>query len=192
MPFDATNNYDKNLFASYAQEAIKIHGIDLIYLTVQFNDNKEPIYGEDTKPLITGRYKIRGYAELIEEDIILRRFGFGSDDTMRIQIDVKEFNEVLNNTVPKAGDFIWIEYMKRLFVVTNVDAESAIFLQKKFIYDIDTKAADISGEELMAGVNFENYETIQDVQNDNSALISAISGVVINKTNDRSIFGDYD
>ena len=133
MPFDATNNYDKNLFASYAQEAIKIHGIDLIYLTVQFNDNKEPIYGEDTKPLITGRYKIRGYAELIEEDIILRRFGFGSDDTMRIQIDVKEFNEVLNNTVPKAGDFIWIEYMKRLFVVTNVDAESAIFLQKKFI-----------------------------------------------------------
>lgn len=193
MPFDFTNSSDRSFFESVVNEAIKVFGLNIIYYTTTFNQNKEPIYGEDSKPLISGEYKIKAYSESIQEDWILTRFGLGSNDLMVIHIDVKEFEFAVGDFEPKPGDYVWVDYMSRLFIVTDVDKEDNIFLQKKFVYNIKMKSADISGEEIGVGLTtITNYETISDNQNDNTAISQAASAVVKTKLNDSSIFGAFE
>jgi len=181
---------DRLLFDKVSREAISLFGIKTQYLTVKFDANKEPIYGEDTKPLINGVYKIIMYTEVIQEDWMLSRFGFQSDDTLTVNISQTEFTDSVGRD-PQDGDYVWVDYMKRLFVVTDVDQESNIFHQRKFIWDIHLKAADINGEELMAGLDFTDYEAVVDNQNDNSAVSTAASGVVISKPDDIDPFANW-
>lgn len=191
--FNFTNNLDQDLFARFAQEAIQLYGIDVEYWNVTFDTTKDKIYAEDSKPKVTAVFKLRAYAEIIQEDFILTRFGLGSNDIYSINLDVKEWDEsVGSSTPPKPGDYFWIKYMNRLFIVTDIDKENNVFLQKKFVYNIHLKAADISGEEIGANLGITNYEAVADVQNDNTAITAQTSGFVIQKTGDTSIFGAFE
>ena len=193
MAFDFTNETDRLLFENVANEAIKIFGINVIYYTTTFDQTKDPIYGEDTKPLVDGEYKIKAYTETIQEDWILSRFGMGSNDLLTINIDMKEFEYSVGDFEPKPGDYVWVDYMSRLFIVTDLDQEDNIFLQKKFVYNIRMKAADIQGEEIDISLNtITDYEAVVDLQNDNSAITAAVSGILVDKTGDTSIFGEYE
>lgn len=190
--FNFTNNPDRTLFESVTREAIQIFGINIKYYITSFNENKEPIFAEDSKPLIEAEYKLKAYTQTIEEDWILTRFGLGSNDILNISIDIKEFSDSVGIN-PKPGDYVWIDYMSRLFIVTDVDKENAIFLQKKFVWEIRLKAADISGEEFLDSLNtITNYESIIDNINDNDAISQAVSGIVVEKTGDESIFGSFE
>jgi len=192
MPFNNFGDSEKDrvLFEKVSREAINLFGIKAQYLTVAFDATKEALYSEDTKPLVNGVYKIVVYTEVIQEDWMLSRFGFQSDDLVTINISETEFTDSIGRD-PQVGDYVWIDYMSRLFAVTDVDQESNVFHQKKFIWDIHLKSADINGEELMAGVDFTNYETIVDNQNDNTTISNAASGLVIEKPNDKDIFGGW-
>lgn len=193
MAFNFTNSSDRLLFEQITNEAIKIYGIDVIYYTTEFNANKEPIFSEDSKPKLTGEYKIKVYTQAIQEDWILSRFGLGSNDLLVVNIDDTEFRYSVGDFEPKAGDYIWIKYMNRLFIVTDVDKEDAIFLEKKFLYSIKLKAADIQGEEIDTVLEtITNYENLADLQNDNSAITIAASGIVKDKIGDMSIFGAFE
>ncbi len=190
--FNFTNNPDRALFEAVTREAIQIFGINIKYYITSFNESKEPIYSEDSKPLIEAEYKLKAYTETIQEDWILTRFGLGSNDILSISIDVKEFSDSVG-VDPKAGDYVWVDYMSRLFIVTDIDKENAIFLQKKFVWEIKLKAADISGEEFLNTLNtITNYENITDNINDNSAISQAVSGIVVEKIGDESIFGAFE
>lgn len=190
----STNKNDQALFAKIVQEAIQLYGINIKYYVTSFNTSKKPIFAEDTKPKIIGEYKLKAYGEVIEEDWLLTRFGLGSNDILLLHIDIKEFTESVGDFEPKSGDYIWVDYMSRLFVITDIrKKESNIFLQKKFVYNIHMKAADISGEEILSDITtLTNYENLQDNINDNSSITIATSGTIVEKIGDRSIFGDWE
>jgi hypothetical protein len=187
--FNFTNPKDRALFDSVINEAIDMHGIDVEYYTATYAE-KDKIYGEDSKPLVDARYKLRAYAELIQEDYILTRFGLGSSDIFTIDIGISEF-KACTGLEPKTGDFIWVPYMERLFEVTDIDKENAIFLQKKFTYSIHLKTADISGEEILDTLPLTDYENVLDAQNDNDAVSIAVSGVIVEKVGDEDPFGEW-
>ena len=197
MAFDATNTLDKTFFEGVLQESIKIFGISVEYWQTDYNQNKDRIFSDDTKPLIIAKYPMKVMGEIIQEDWLLTRFGLGSNDFVNLQIDKKEFAEIVGkDAIPKSGDYLWIQYMNRLFIITDVDQEEAVFLQQKFSYTLRCKAADISGEEISTTISSDitsaNYEITIDNSNDNDYITQALSGVVKEKSNDRSIFGDYD
>lgn len=192
MAFNIGSDSDRTFFASVTQEAIRTFGIDIEYWTTTFDAQKDPIYDEDSKPLINGRYKLKAHTTLIQEDTLMSRFGLSFiTDSFRISIDEKEFNESVGGT-PYPGDYVWINYMNRLYIVSNVDKEDNIFLQKKFVWNIDLKVADLAGEEVSANLDLPDYETMLDNQNDNSAITEAISGFIKEKIGDKSIFGTYE
>mgnify|MGYP001568898767 CR=1 FL=1 len=192
MPFNFTNNKDRAFFEKIVGESIEIFGISIVYYITIFDATKDKIYQEDTRPKIGDYYYFKAYLnEIIAEDWILSRFGFNSEDFLQLYIAEKDFANK-TSTIPKMGDFVTIDYMNnRLFVVTDVDKEDNVFLQKKYVYKLQLKPADVTGEEI-TNDKLPNYETIVDNMNDNSAITEAASAIVVEKTNDKKIFGDWD
>lgn len=181
---------DRKFFESVVNESISATGIDIQYLTVAYNSEKDKLYAEDTKPLIDGRYKMTAYTETIEEEWILSRYGFSSPDDITIHIGKKTVEDTIGQD-PKEGDFVYIDYMARLFVITDADQESNIFQQQKFVWNIHLTAADINGEELGDDINFTDYEEVADVQNDNDTISEEISGFLVEKSGDTDRYGNY-
>jgi len=193
-PFDFENNPDRTLFEGIVNESINIYGLSTIYYIVNFDESKDRILSEDSKPVISAEYPMKFYAEVIQEDWVLTRFGFNSEDLIRLHIGKKEFEDTVGvGSTPKIGDYITIKYMNsRLFVITDIDEEDNVFLQKKFVWNITLKPADISGEELGPAITtLPDYENTKDDTNDNSTITDAISGIVVEKEDDQDIFGGW-
>ena len=68
MAFDATNTLDKTFFEGVLQESIKIFGISVEYWQTDYNQNKDRIFSDDTKPLIIAKYPMKVMGEIIQED----------------------------------------------------------------------------------------------------------------------------
>ena len=189
------NNFDNSADQAFhdglVNETISLHGIDTEYWTMTFVE-KDSIYGEDTKPTIDGRYKIQAYTETIQENWILTRFGFDSEDLLQVQFGVTDFTENVGRD-PLAGDYVWIRYMGRLFRVTDVDKEDIIFQQNKYCWVLHLKSANISGDYQDPALNIaKNYETLVDPQNDNDAITAESSAIVMTKAGDTNPFGAWE
>ena len=97
MAFDFNNNQDRAVFEKALAESVNIYGIAVQYLVVDFDEEKDELYSEDTKPLITAKYDMQMYGELIQEDFLLSRFGLQSDDSIELTIPKSTFEETAQN-----------------------------------------------------------------------------------------------
>lgn len=197
MGFDFTNTNERACFEDQFEEAISVFGIDISYWIVEHDNEKEELYAEDCTPIVTEKHDMKAYGDLIQEDFILTKYGLDSSDQIDLTISKKKFVELVGiGTYPKAGDMVYINYMDRIFLVTEAKEEDNIFLQKKFGWKLLLTAADYSGTAnsptLSGDDALPDMEAEPPVFDDNDLIDLLDAEVVVEKIGDTSPWGDFD
>ena len=194
MAFSLTSDKDRNLYAKLTAESIKIFGLNVEYWRVDRDQNKDTLYGEDTKPLISAKYDMKMYGEVIEENWMLTRFGIETNDDMELVIDRDTFEEYLgDNEVPNSGDFVYVSYLDRIFIISDVkDDEENVFLQNKFVWKLMLSSADLDGEEVTPDIGIDDYEDEDPVVNDATSHAVSAADFIRDKIGDTNPFGEWD
>ena len=194
MPFDFTSTNDRAVFENTLSEAIDIFGIDIEYWVVEFDETKEELYAEDSKPIITEKYSMKASAEyLASEDFMLTKFGLQSTDTMELVIPKSKFEEIVGDGAePKSGDRIKVIYQDRIYTVAEAKEESNIFLQKKFSWLLILNPTDFIGAEVTPNIGVPDYEEEPPLFDDNDLIDELDDDVVVEKTGDTSPWGDFE
>lgn len=193
MSFNFTNSPDRALYEQTLSESIDIFGIDIEYWVVEFDDNKDNLYREDTKPIITERHIMKAQAEyLVTEDFLLTKFGLQSNDIFEIIISKSKFEEIVGEGAePKSGDKVKILYHDRIFTVAEAKEEDNIFLQQKFSWKLILNPANHDGIEVTDEIGVPNIE-IEEPLFDDTDLIEALDDdIVVEKDGDVSPFGEW-
>lgn len=193
MSFNFSNNQDRAVFEKALAETVDIYGIDIQYLVVTFDHDKDPLYNEDTKPLVSAKYNMKAYGELIQEDFLLSRFGLQSEDSIELSLSKAKFEEIVGeDTYPKSGDKVIINYMNnRIFTVAEAKEEDNVFLQKKFGWRLILQAADLVGEEVTPDIGVDDIELEPPVFDDNDLIESLDDDVVVNDPEEESPWGEF-
>ena len=197
MGFNFSDSCEQSMFERQFEESIQIYGIDISYWLVDHDETKDELYAEDCTPVVTEKYEMKAYGELIQEDFILTKYGLDSDDQIELTISKKKFRELVGEAkTPESGDMVYINYMERIFIVTEAKEEDNIFLQKKFGWKLLLNAADYSGTATSPALSGD--DTIPDMVGelpifDDNALIDELDDdVVVEKDGDASPWGDFD
>ena len=190
--WDFSNTKDRSVFEKALQESIEIFGVNIEYWRVSRNAAKDPLYNEDSRPLITDKWDLKAKGSTFDETYTLSRFGIESQDEYIFLISKTSFEEVAGDgEVPYEGDYIYLNYQDRIFQIADVKDDKSVFLQNKFAYELTVRPADISGEETTANIGIDDFEDIvSDI--DDSATIEALDdAIVTTKADDSDPFGDW-
>jgi len=191
------NTKDKDLYERLGQEQVQLYGTDLEYWTISRDTTKDTLYADDTLPIITGKYNIKGYGQPITEYFTLSKFGFQSPDVIEFMISKKEFHEVLGDNVePLWGDLIYIPFMQRTFVIANIHHEENVFLWEKMSYKFILNAADKDAIVDNTGLDNDaiNAWTASgtDTLEDTFTVTTCASDIVVSKPDDQNVFGEWE
>lgn len=193
MAFNFSNNPDRALFEEVFKEAIDIYGIDIEYWVVEFNTEKDKLYAEDTKALVTEKYNMKAYGTYIDEQFILSKFGIQSSDIFEIVLSKSKFEEIVGDGAsPKSGDKCYVNYMDRIFTVTETQEEENIYLQEKFSWKLVLNPSDYDGMEVTPNIGVPDMEAEDAVFDDNSIIDELEENIVVDKENDSNPWGDYE
>lgn len=193
MPFNFTNNSDRALFEEVFKEAVDIFGIDIEYWVVEFDETKEELYAEDSKPLITEKYDMKAYGEYIQEEFLLTKFGLQSSDIFEIVLSKTKFEETVgDNAEPKSGDRVYVNYMDRIFTVAEAKEEDNIYLQRKYSWKLVLNPTDFNGTEVTENIGVPDYEEESPLFDDNDLIDELDDDVVVEKEGDTNPWGDFE
>lgn len=204
---NALNSGEQQLISSGIQEIINRYGSTVAYYVNTYNVSAaDNIYGEDPTSIFFGPTNLVMYIQLTEDNNIIRRFGFDSDDIITAYIHISSYNNLfsplsvypaLNQAIePKAGDvFQLTQYGStrpgdrngKFFEVTErVDqsvSEGMNMLGGHFMWKIRAKRLDYSFEPGLSG------EKGMDQVFDN-AFSGLLSGGSQQQSEDKSYPGD--
>jgi hypothetical protein len=194
MSFNFTNTPDRAVYENTLAESIEIFGISIEYLVVEYDETKEKLYAEDSKPHTTARYLMKAQAEYLgSEDFMLTKFGLQSSDQMELVISKSKFEEIVGDGAePKSGDRVYITYQDRYYTVADAKEESNIFLQRKFSWMLILNPTDLIGAEVTPNIGVPDYEDEEDIFNDNDLIDELDDDIVVEKTDDVNPFGDWE
>jgi len=193
MSFDITNTKDRNLFAKVLDERINLYGLSISYMRVDRDAEKDSLYLDDTKPLISARYDMKVHGTTMDEISILTRFGIEDVDETEVILSKNYFEETVGDDErPNEGDFIKFNYSGRLFQIADVKDDEGVFLEYKFAYKLLLQPADISGEEVTPNIGIEDYEDEDPLFNDGTSHIVSAADFIIEKPGDIDPFGDWE
>lgn len=194
MSFNFTNNPDRSVYENTLAESIEIFGISIEYLMVEYDETKEKLYAEDSKPIITEKYLMKAQAEYLgSEDFMLTKFGLQSTDNMELTISKSKFEEIVGDGAePKSGDRVKVIYQDRIYTVAEAKEESNIFLQKKFSWLLILNPTDFIGAEVTPNIGVPDYEEEPPLFDDNDLIDELGDDIVVEKTDDASPWGDFE
>lgn len=209
MAFKFNSISEKGLYQSVLTEAISKYGYDIEYWRADRDANKDKLYSEDPYPTFVAKFPMKAWFEVINEVYMFNKFGFQSADAMDIYITHQQFKDAMGgdhdpenvqpSITPRAGDFIWVKYQNRVYIIATVEQENNVFLQEKNTYRLHVTAADIEGGTLTAETSGDEALAIEDWPkkdplewDDATANIEEITGIVATKDNDISPFGEWD
>ena len=177
-------NSEQRLLEDLNIEAIKIHGIDIVYLPRE-NQKEDLIFGEDTLSKFTKGYEVEVYIKSFDghqgEGDILTKFGLEIRDRATLTIAKSRFLcEVGEDTGlirPREGDLIFMPLKERpvLYEIMFVEQESPFHqLGDLYVYDLQVEQFKYSHEKFDTG-----YEAIDAVQDKykNPILLQLGTGV---------------
>ena len=200
MGFNFKGNNERKLYQSLITEAIEIWGIQIEYWRANRDPEKDKLYAEDTNPSFVDKFPMKAYFDkYFMEQYNMNKFGFQSPDATDMYISHDQWHkEMGEDTTPRAGDFVWLEYNNRVFIITTIEQEDHVFLQQKHTYRIHMVSAEVeggtltemtSGDEALAIDNWPNQDPLEwDGATTNSP---ETSGIVVEKTNDVEPWGDW-
>jgi len=215
MGFDFTPNSENDLYQSAITEAINLFGIEIEYWRTDRDDTKDTLYNEDIYPNVRLKFWLKAMthdAALIHEIFNLGKYGFQSSDQFDLTISKKQWDDAyvgatsaepsgpfntIPDTGPRAGDFVYIKYMGRVFMLSTVEREDHIFHQEKMAYRLHLVAADSEGASINPEISAADdpYDQLGDpsfpnsnplLNDDAEANTPEITGILIDKQGDRS------
>lgn len=184
------SNYDnfneQNLIDDLVIESIQIYGIDVTYISGEFN-NIDTIFNEDDTPLYNQMYSFEVYVKNVDgfegEGDFLSKFGLQIRDQVTFTVAIRTFESVVTRKTqtkvrPRENDVIWLPLNQKMYRITYVEHES-VFYQSGSLqtYDIKCELMEFSNERFETGrYEIDHYfdnvnsttaavQTLQDVAN---------------------------
>jgi hypothetical protein len=162
----ATNQYfnkfaarnEQTLVQDLVDEAIKIHGVDMVYIPRTVENTDDPL-GDAKIVLFSDARDIEMYVENYEgfegEGEIMGQFGLEIKDEMVVAVSGRRFKEVFshkNYTSPREGDLIFFPLNKSLFEINFVEREKNFFsFGKTFTFEMRCSFFKYTGEDFTSG-----------------------------------------
>lgn len=124
---------EKDLLMKLSQEVISIHGLNINWISNPYT-NVDGLYHEDRLPELGLAKTIVVYVkdglQGVSGEALYSKFGFMNQQTITVQISVKEWKEVFNTHRPNEGDIFYVpgfdEYGPMdFFKVTFVDRDES-------------------------------------------------------------------
>lgn len=178
----STNHYfqkfthpgEQNLMDELVQEIIKIHGVDVVYIMRESNENmlkRDKFFGDDYIGKFKAKFPIEMFLETADgyggEGDLLAKFGVILRDQATFVCSRKRFAEETTREAPKEGDLIYFPITNHLFEITHVDFANP-FQQfgKSYTFKITVETFQFSEEQFETGIF-----TIDNVPNEKAYAI---------------------
>lgn len=175
------SNYDnfneQNLIDDLVIESIQIYGIDITYISGEFN-NVDTIFNEDDTPLYDQMYSFEVYVKNVDgfegEGDFLSKFGLQIRDQVTFTVAIRTFEQNVTRKTqtkvrPRENDVIWLPLNQKMYRITYVEHES-VFYQSGALqtYDIKCELMEFSNERFETGRYeidhyFDNVKSTTDV-----------------------------
>jgi hypothetical protein len=183
-------NYDnfneQNLIDDLVIESIRMYGIDVKYISGEFN-NIDTIFNQDDTPLYDEMYDFEVYIKNVDgfegEGDFLSKFGLEIRDQVTFTVAIRTFERYVTRTDqrkvrPRENDIIWLPLNEKMYRITYVEHESVFYQAGKLqVYDIKCELMEYSGERFDTGrpeiddyfsdvdITETNVQTLEDVSN---------------------------
>ena len=158
-------NYDnfneQNLIDDLVIESIKIYGLDVTYISGEFN-NRDDVFNEDDMPLYDEKYEFEVYVKNVDgfegEGDFLSKFGLEIRDQVTFTVAVRTFERHVtrsngNKVRPRENDIIWMPLNKKMYRITYVEHESVFYQTGALqVYDIKCELMEFSNERFDTGI----------------------------------------
>lgn len=184
------SNYDnfneQNLIDDLVIESIQIYGIDVTYVSGEFN-NIDTIFNEDDTPLYNQMYLFEVYVKNVDgfegEGDFLSKFGLQIRDQVTFTVAIRTFEQHVTRKTktkvrPRENDIIFLPLNQKMYRITYVEHESVFYQSGALqVYDIKCELMEFSNERFETGRHeidhyFDNVnsttahvQTLQDVAN---------------------------
>ena len=138
------NNYfyteTQNLISNIIQESIQFNGIDVKYITRNFETFDE-FFGEQVEGIFDDAFTIEMYLNNSQfyggEHFVLSKFGIEQRDSMELVVHQERFRDVTSLDSPREGDLIYFPFSKMLLEVNYVEKEENFYaLGKNYIFKL--------------------------------------------------------
>jgi hypothetical protein len=149
----ATNSYfspyntfnEQQLIDDLVIESIKMYGIDVTYITGEFN-NIDTVLNEDDSPLYDKTYGFEVYIKNVDgfegEGDFLSRFGLQIRDQITFSVAIRTFERYVTREDqtklrPRENDIIQLPLNRKMYRITYVEHESVFYQSGKLqVYDV--------------------------------------------------------
>lgn len=159
------NNSEKNLIEDLTVEAIKMHGIDVVYIP-RTSISRDEILGEDILARFEQQYMVEMYLDSVDgfegQGDLMAKFGLQIKDTASFVVSKRRFEEVMVGIIrPLEGDLIYYPLSRGLFEINFVEHENPFYnLGKLHTYKLSCELFTYNNEEFDTGhVDIDRVET---------------------------------
>ena len=156
------NNFnEQNLIDDLVIESIKIYGLDVTYISGEFN-NRDEVFNEDDMPFYDEKYEFEAYIKNVDgfegEGDFLSKFGLEIRDQVTFTVAIRTFERYVTRTNqnklrPRENDIIWLPLNQKMYRITYVEHESVFYQTGKLqVYDIKCELMEFSNERFDTGI----------------------------------------
>ena len=152
------NTAEQRLVEDLVIEAIKIHGVDCVYIPRTLV-NVDEIFGEDKLPKFENGRDLEMYVDSYDgfegDGEVMSQFGLEIKDEITLTLAKKRFSETFadkNYPYPREGDLVYFPLSNGLFEINFVEREQNFFnFGKTFTFRIKCSMFVHSGEDIESG-----------------------------------------
>ena len=158
-------NYDnfneQNLIDDLVIESIQVYGIDIDYISGEFNKDRDVIFNENDTPLYDEMYEFEVYVKNVDgfegEGDFMSRFGLEIRDTVTFAVAIRTFERHVTRkdaekVRPKENDIIWMPLNQKMYRITYVEHESVFYQSGALqVYDMKCELMEYSNERFDTG-----------------------------------------
>ena len=163
-----TVSSEQTLVQDLVDEAIQIHGIDMVYIPRTLV-NEDQLFGEDRLPKFENGKSIEMYIENFEgfegEGEVMTQFGLEIKDNLDLTVSRRRFLETFaseNYPYPREGDLIYFPMTGHLFEIRFVsDPDPFYQLGKIYVFKMQVSLFEYSGEDFDTGTAADLVEADQ-------------------------------
>lgn len=197
------NRSEQNLIEDLTIEAIKFHGMDVIYLPRETFE-RDNIFGEDIRTLFSDNYLLEMYFDTVDgfegDGNFLANFGMQVKDTATLVVSKRRFQEVVWDKVrPMEGDLIYFPLANAIFEINFVEHENPFYqLGKLYTYKLTCELFTYSNEDFDTGTPvidsiMDDYAVGKEIDPaDNKDIQIESDEIVIEKEQPKSEFFNFD
>lgn len=174
------NRVEQNLVEDLTIEAIKMYGVDVIYLP-RDTISRDDIFGEDIETKFSDNYTLEMYLQNVDgfegEGDLLTNFGIQIKESANFVVSKKRFTEQLVEGRPYEGDLLYFPLSRSLFEVNYVANENPFYqLGKLYTYQLTCSLFTFTHEHFDTSIedidNINKEQSIPEIinQGDNSQI----------------------